>query len=741
MHGPGTSRSDSIPARLSKGEYVLPADTVAKIGKGTLDQLRAATHTFADNQPPGAPRAAPANNGLALLVSKVRRLANGGIVRDAWGNSIGADGKQIDNTGAAALQPGQITRDAWGNSIGADGKQIDTTGSAALGQPRAAMGHRVALGGQTPVTLSTSPMPRRAPVMAAPIEPLEGFKDGGVVKGLRRPVHMAEGGFMSDTRQKFSDLYDYVRNKFSPNGQGVGPSGRVPTNTIDPSLEPKLNTAGVNAPKAAPGAAAAPEAGAGAGEVVGGAAKFGLRRALGVAGAAYTGWDIGSRAYDKMAPKVQDAIGGTIDQIAGGGNSTVYDPNIGTFNRFAKPSVGTTPTPETTDAPTTTPAATNAAAATKPASDQVPADGVVTQDPLEYKRAGVNKYNVAGGTVQTFPGTGRTGLPPDNGEVNDAIAAGDARGLRRAVDKQSQDAGDFGGKSRGSVTVVPGQYFSTPSMEQVHAQNASDVAGEERSEGLRRRQESAQAAQLSSLQEILSNPTKHSPGEVAHAQEVMATQSNANLDRQIKVQQLQNEMGWKKAELGINAQRVQNEGLQLADQLGQNRYNNFMSDLKAEFPTDSKDDKANDLNRAASVAMHRFVTASGFVPKRGEFGTMRNLAEIGQELNTEVERQTRLVKSRMTGDPLQATFSFTGGPLMRSLGLDLFQPKTMKGHTDDAAQSLAKLYSGLRTYDKKTGEITVDNKTFPLANLFPETEEGASLRARFESLAASVAGQ
>jgi len=43
--GPGTSRSDSIPARLSNGEYVLPADTAKKVGYGNLDALKARTHT------------------------------------------------------------------------------------------------------------------------------------------------------------------------------------------------------------------------------------------------------------------------------------------------------------------------------------------------------------------------------------------------------------------------------------------------------------------------------------------------------------------------------------------------------------------------------------------------------------------------------------------------------------------------------------------------------------------------
>lgn len=39
VRGPGTGTSDSIPARLSDGEYVIPADVVRRIGTDTLDRL------------------------------------------------------------------------------------------------------------------------------------------------------------------------------------------------------------------------------------------------------------------------------------------------------------------------------------------------------------------------------------------------------------------------------------------------------------------------------------------------------------------------------------------------------------------------------------------------------------------------------------------------------------------------------------------------------------------------------
>lgn len=43
--GPGGPTEDKVPAMLSAGEYVLPADTVQAVGKENLDDLRARTHT------------------------------------------------------------------------------------------------------------------------------------------------------------------------------------------------------------------------------------------------------------------------------------------------------------------------------------------------------------------------------------------------------------------------------------------------------------------------------------------------------------------------------------------------------------------------------------------------------------------------------------------------------------------------------------------------------------------------
>lgn len=48
IQGPGTGTSDSIPAMLSDGEYVLPADTVKSVGVDNLDHLRETTHNPAN---------------------------------------------------------------------------------------------------------------------------------------------------------------------------------------------------------------------------------------------------------------------------------------------------------------------------------------------------------------------------------------------------------------------------------------------------------------------------------------------------------------------------------------------------------------------------------------------------------------------------------------------------------------------------------------------------------------------
>ena len=78
--GPGTGTSDSIPAQLSNGEYVLPADTVRAVGVDKLDALLEETHEpvrgFAPKAAPEEPRQFFGNGGAV----KRLHLADAGEV-------------------------------------------------------------------------------------------------------------------------------------------------------------------------------------------------------------------------------------------------------------------------------------------------------------------------------------------------------------------------------------------------------------------------------------------------------------------------------------------------------------------------------------------------------------------------------------------------------------------------------------------------------------------------------------
>lgn len=72
VHGPGTGTSDSVPAMLSKGEYILTADDLARIGNG--DNARGAAMLDRDRKAlakkVGEPQFAPKGLGHALYESR-----------------------------------------------------------------------------------------------------------------------------------------------------------------------------------------------------------------------------------------------------------------------------------------------------------------------------------------------------------------------------------------------------------------------------------------------------------------------------------------------------------------------------------------------------------------------------------------------------------------------------------------------------------------------------------------------
>ena len=98
--GPGTGTSDSIKARLSDGEYVLPADTVAAVGVPALDALKDATHT---------PVAKPDKNRVGEPL-----FANAGLVdderkRNSFGDAAAAaNDRGVQQVGAPAAAGGAL---------------------------------------------------------------------------------------------------------------------------------------------------------------------------------------------------------------------------------------------------------------------------------------------------------------------------------------------------------------------------------------------------------------------------------------------------------------------------------------------------------------------------------------------------------------------------------------------------------------------------------------------------------
>ena len=135
VKGPGTSTSDSIPAHLSRGEYVLPADTVRKVGVDNLEALRHATHTpVATN----GLRNGLANGGIpGLDVSEIEPETihvgpTGAAVpqMQAPGNPNGGAGLRSGGAGSAEARAFQATRAAAPAAQAAGTGAADVAGAA-----------------------------------------------------------------------------------------------------------------------------------------------------------------------------------------------------------------------------------------------------------------------------------------------------------------------------------------------------------------------------------------------------------------------------------------------------------------------------------------------------------------------------------------------------------------------------------------------------------------------------------
>jgi len=92
VSGPGTETSDSIPAMLSDGEFVIKASTVKRYGKGFFDRLNQGQLNVADG-------VAKFNTGgfvqrsVARLSSPIQKFALGGLVQNL--TSLGISGAAI----------------------------------------------------------------------------------------------------------------------------------------------------------------------------------------------------------------------------------------------------------------------------------------------------------------------------------------------------------------------------------------------------------------------------------------------------------------------------------------------------------------------------------------------------------------------------------------------------------------------------------------------------------------------
>ena len=85
--GPGTSTSDSIPALLSNGEYVINADAAAQIGRTTLDALNSGTYpAFASGgSVGGVPEESVQNRNVTLNVKTLDASSFLGWLRNSGG--------------------------------------------------------------------------------------------------------------------------------------------------------------------------------------------------------------------------------------------------------------------------------------------------------------------------------------------------------------------------------------------------------------------------------------------------------------------------------------------------------------------------------------------------------------------------------------------------------------------------------------------------------------------------------
>lgn len=108
VSGKGTGTSDSIKARLSNGEYVLPADTVKAVGVEALDALRAATHAPVKHEQAKAARGFFVGGTPGGVDEEKRKSSFGDTAAVARDSSVTQVGGLANNSGADASRFAQV---------------------------------------------------------------------------------------------------------------------------------------------------------------------------------------------------------------------------------------------------------------------------------------------------------------------------------------------------------------------------------------------------------------------------------------------------------------------------------------------------------------------------------------------------------------------------------------------------------------------------------------------------------
>lgn len=120
VSGPGTGTSDSVPAMLSDGEYVMPADTVSKVGIPKLDAIKDATHR---------------------PVAGAKSGKMGGMIKKANGGYVATPPPNQPNPLNPAPQPGidnQVATNAMA-TVGRAQQLMNTEGIGGLAEARQLM--------------------------------------------------------------------------------------------------------------------------------------------------------------------------------------------------------------------------------------------------------------------------------------------------------------------------------------------------------------------------------------------------------------------------------------------------------------------------------------------------------------------------------------------------------------------------------------------------------------------------